>query len=234
MKTAYLTIDDGPSKDFKKKVDYLLSKKVPAIFFCLGDCIEERPQDVTYAIGKCFVIGNHSYSHPKFSEISIDEAKRQIEKTDKIIEVIYNKAHTQRPAKVFRFPHGDKGNEETKEIIQSLLREFGYVQPTFENIIWHGRPDLGEDADIYWTYNSKDYTVARYRELGEESSYGPSSPALIFRRMDEDDYISGKGLNRPDLNDIILIHDSERTSDLFFDIVNKLLDKNIKLELPKF
>ena len=33
-KIAYLTIDDGPSKDMKMKVDYLVSKGIPAIWFC--------------------------------------------------------------------------------------------------------------------------------------------------------------------------------------------------------
>jgi len=32
-KIAYLTIDDAPTKDFRKKVDFLIKKKVPATFF---------------------------------------------------------------------------------------------------------------------------------------------------------------------------------------------------------
>ena len=52
MKIAYLTIDDAPSNDFKRKVDYLLSKSIPAIFFCRGNLMEKRPEVVTYAIKK--------------------------------------------------------------------------------------------------------------------------------------------------------------------------------------
>ena len=31
-KQVYLTIDDGPSEDFKDKVDYLYERNIPAIF----------------------------------------------------------------------------------------------------------------------------------------------------------------------------------------------------------
>ena len=59
-KIAYLIIDDGPSKDMKKKVDFLVSKKIPAIWFCRGDYLEKRPEAAVYAIKKGHIIGNHS------------------------------------------------------------------------------------------------------------------------------------------------------------------------------
>ena len=41
-KIAYLTIDDCPSEDTKCKLDYLLSKDIPAILFCLGKFLEKN------------------------------------------------------------------------------------------------------------------------------------------------------------------------------------------------
>jgi len=232
MKKVYLTVDDGPSKDFREKVDFLYSSNIPAIFFCLGSLMEKRAKDVVYAINKGFVIGNHSYDHPKFSEISTGEAKKQIQRTDRIIEKLYQKAGVKRLTKTFRFPHGDKGNEETKEIYQSVLREFGYKQPNFKQIKLYGNPDFMKDIDVCWTYNSKDYTVTRYRLLGMKSPYGYSSQKLVLDRIDENDHKHGKGLNYSRTRDIILVHDSEIISDLFYGLVNKLISKKTQFELP--
>ena len=49
-KNVYLTIDDAPSKDFREKIDFLISKNIPAIIFCVGNKIEDRSEDVIYAI----------------------------------------------------------------------------------------------------------------------------------------------------------------------------------------
>lgn len=234
MKAVYLTIDDGPSEDFKNKINYLSSKGIPAILFCIGNLIEKSPESIIYAIKKGFVIGNHSYNHPKFSEISISEAEMQISKTDKLIQEQYEKASIKRPAKLFRFPHGDKGNEETKPKYQEILKKLGYKQPKFENINynWFNNSNLDKDTDTYWTYNSKDYTVKRYREMGDKSPYGFSDPSMIFKRIDENSPEDGKGLNFSDSNDIFLIHDHKLTSDLFNEIINKVIKKNIQFKLP--
>jgi len=111
MKTVYLTIDDGPSKDRKEKVDILYQYGIQPIWFCIGSEIEKRPEDVIYSIRKGGIIGNHSYSHPRFSQISLEECFEEIEKTDRIIDSIYREAGVARPIKAFRFPYGDKGED---------------------------------------------------------------------------------------------------------------------------
>jgi peptidoglycan/xylan/chitin deacetylase (PgdA/CDA1 family) len=234
MKTAYLTIDDGPSQDFGNKVQFLLSRNAAAIFFCLGCLLEERQADVVHAIRNGFLIGNHSYSHPKFSEIAICEAKREITRTHQIIERLYKRANVRRPINVFRFPHGDKGNEETRDVFQTILRNLGYKQPKFARIHWYGKSTLGRDLDTYWTFNTKDYTVERYRRVGRKSPYGVSSKKAILRRMDEDDPRNGKGLNVTNTNDIVLAHDGEMIADVFVAIVNKLSEKGLTMRLPQF
>ena len=81
-KVGYLTIDDAPSEDFRNKVKHLVEKEIPAIFFCRGDYLVERSEDVILAIKKGFVIGNHSYNHARFSEIPLKECFHQIKQTD--------------------------------------------------------------------------------------------------------------------------------------------------------
>ena len=103
MKKAILTIDDAPSSDFRNKVRYLKKNNITAIFFIIGKVAEKKIDDLVYAIKKGFIIGNHSYSHPSFSDISLKEAEKQIKETDKIIEKAYKKAGIKRQIKVFRF-----------------------------------------------------------------------------------------------------------------------------------
>jgi len=174
-KTVYLTIDDGPSKDMKVKVDYLLSKNIPAVWFCTGINLEKRTNYALYAIKKGYIIGNHSYNHPHFSNLTLEECYEQIKKTDEIIDKIYQKANVIRPAKFFRFPHGDKSSlkydeifephEEKgkirKEKIQDFLKKLGYVQPKFEGITYkyYKKAGLLDDVDWYWTYDVLEYYI---------------------------------------------------------------------------
>src|SRR5262245_50027868 len=108
-KIAYLTIDDSPTKDFIPKLEYLITKRIPAVWFCEGARLEQYPDSVIIAIKAGYIIGNHSYSHPSFSTISLETAFAEIDRTHRIIEDLYARAGVKRPAKFFRFPYGDKG-----------------------------------------------------------------------------------------------------------------------------
>jgi len=110
LKKVYLTIDDSPGTQFTAKVDLLAKHEIPAVFFCIGQLIEKYPDAVIDSIHKGFIIANHSYTHPAFSKITIQQAEEEIHKTDEIIENIYQTAGVPRPAKWFRFPYGDKGD----------------------------------------------------------------------------------------------------------------------------
>lgn len=109
MTTCYLTIDDSPSPHTDEMIDFLVDRKIPALLFCRGDFIEQNSAPIIRAIKHGFVIGNHSYSHPRFSEISFEEAVNQIEKTENLIEDTYRQADVIRRGKYFRFPHMDCG-----------------------------------------------------------------------------------------------------------------------------
>ena len=249
-KVGYLTIDDAPTDDFLRKVDFLASKNIPAIFFCRGEYLENKQNDVIYAIKKGFIIGNHSYNHPRFSDISLKDCFQQIRQTDEIIDAIYNEANANRPAKLFRFPYGDKGSgldaefgwpeDEDKRLfmqgIQNYLKKLGYIQPIFENISYKWYLDAGllRDIDIYWTYYSFDCEVAAYRKDGTENPYGYRNIYSLKKRMDEDFPVEGRGLNFRGSNDIILMHDYPGIEDLFAPLINVLLAKGIYFKRPIF
>ena len=240
-KIAYLTIDDAPSKDFRKKVDYLCKKKIPAVFFCEGRFLEKRMNAAVYGIKKGFILGNHAYNHPHFSEISLEACFSQIRKTDKLIETAYKKAGAKRPVKVFRFPYLDKGwGSETSDMgwpknleqrkhakaIQDYLRKMGYKQPSFKNIKykWYLGAGLLNDIDVVPTYDTHDYAP-----FTKNPSHGIKNLRKIFERMDEDFPEQCRGLNFPDSSEIIMVHDydNEKSARWFPKITQGLLKKGL-------
>lgn len=116
---AYLTIDDSPTRHTDDLTDFLVQENVPAVLFCIGSAyqdlhvqcegIEQNALPVLNAIHKGFVIGNHTYTHRRSSEMSYDEVIREIEKTEELIEQLYREAGKIRPVKLIRFPHLDRG-----------------------------------------------------------------------------------------------------------------------------
>lgn len=226
-KVAYLTIDDAPSKDFRKKVDFLIKKNIPAMFFCRGDFIGKREKDDICAIKNGFVIGNHSYNHPEFSKLSLAEAFAQIKKTDDVIEKLYLKAEIKRPAKLFRYPYGDKGGSNYQKI-QQYLKQSGYLQPKFKDVNYGWFNSLKKDIDIYWTFDIKEWCL--------NSNVDPKIKSIddIFNRMQQKEHQHGGSLLDNNSADIILIHDHQETTDEFYKITEKLLKMDIKFKSPKF
>lgn len=228
-KIAYLTIDDAPSRDIRRKVNYLKSKSIPAIFFCQGNLLEKRMDDAVYAIKKGFVIGNHSYSHPHFAKLNRHQAFQQIKKTDELIDKAYGMAGVERPGKLFRFPYLERGGRK-KERFQKILGDFGYSQPKFERISykWYKRKKLDGYVDVDCTYDTMDWATTE-----KTPPYGIKGLKEVLARMDEDVPEGCRGLNYSGSNEIILMHDFEETKGIFIPMIEKLITKNLKFELPK-
>lgn len=116
---AYLTIDDSPTYDTDALTDFLVMRGVPAVFYCIGasytdlnvPCqgMDDLPTPVINAIGKGFIIGNHTNTHRRSSELLYEEVVLEIETTERKIEALYRQAGKSRPVKLLRFPHLDRG-----------------------------------------------------------------------------------------------------------------------------
>lgn len=111
-RNVILTIDDAPSANFKAKVDLLIEHKINAVFFCIGNKIEQHRGDLIHALKQGFILGNHSYTHPWFSSITSREGFEEIRKTDELLNDIYTSAgiHQEDRKRFFRFPYGDAGD----------------------------------------------------------------------------------------------------------------------------
>ena len=247
----YLTIDDSPSSGFLEKMDYLENKKMPAIFFCIGNLMEKRESMMIDCIQRGFHVANHSYSHPHFSKISLDQAKYEIEKTDQIIENIYAKANVSRPYNWFRFPYGDKGdlkngevfnfqkpaNFTRKNFIQDILKSLDYTQPVWNNINYSfvKKAKLFEDLDWHWTFDIMEWATIEYRP-----TFGIKNLHKVNQRLHSSNPKDCRGklgnenrwLNSKN-DEIILLHDHEETTPIFNSIIDALAELPLDFEAVK-
>ena len=120
-KNIYLTIDDGPRKNMPKILENLGNNK--AIFYLIGCQIKSQSgfDMACRALEKGHVLGNHSYTHPVFSGISLEKAKDEILRTEELIEKAYSNLGVNKFRKFFRFPYGAK-----KTSVAEFLKESGY------------------------------------------------------------------------------------------------------------
>lgn len=106
-KCVALTLDDGPSAEYTGRVlDVLSGAGVKATFFVVGQRVVENRALVRRMREEGHEIGNHSFSHPWLSHLSLAAAARQITQTDEAVVAITGV----RP-RVVRAPYGDLPND---------------------------------------------------------------------------------------------------------------------------
>ena len=126
-KVAYLTFDDGPSKNITPQVlDILKQENVPATFFVLGSRVELAPDLVKREYDEGHYIANHGYSHI-YSQIyqSPDTVFQEYAQTENSIRnALGNQEYN---TYLFRFPGGSSGGKyaEIKSQAKDLLHNYG-------------------------------------------------------------------------------------------------------------
>jgi peptidoglycan-N-acetylglucosamine deacetylase len=101
-----LTFDACPTRSrrgFDNDVFEILQREqIPATVFVSGRWVEtHREEAMTLAAEPLIELGNHSYDHPAFSGLTMEQARADIERTDRII------ASLDRQSVGFRPPFGD-------------------------------------------------------------------------------------------------------------------------------
>ena len=113
-KIAYLTFDDGPSKNVTPQIlDLLKKENIKATFFVLGTNVKKNPDIVKRAYEEGHYIANHGYTH-KYEQIysNVSNVLNEYNKTEKLIqEAIENEEYSSR---LFRFPGGYAGESYIK------------------------------------------------------------------------------------------------------------------------
>ncbi len=204
MSRLVLTMDDIPQKVTKPIVDYLTGMAIPAVFFAVGDRLEQDMDTAVYALRKGFWIGNHSYSHPAFSGLSYEEGVREIERTEDLLNRVYAMAGVERRAKLFRFPYLDKGGD-NRERFQKYLADAGFDKLSDEGVTAPGYRSAGWDREIdtACSFDAQEYNIPA----------GTMTIEDVMRRLAEGDpgmgsAIRGKG------DQIVLIHSHDDTEAL--------------------
>lgn len=206
IQEIYLTIDDAPSIHLSKKIDFLKSKNIPALFFVRGEFINKNMAQLVHAILAGFEIGNHSYFHPYYSETANEAFFDEILKTEELIQLAYQKANRPRAHKFIRLPFGDRGAgrngilpNNLAEIEKSFALQSFLINHSFEKISFEKTAlAADEHIDAFWTWDSLDY---KSKLIANNDDYGTQFEATI--------------LNNTDSCQVLLLHDFESNHHLF-------------------
>src|SRR2546426_2765049 len=124
-KKIALSFDDGPDPKWTPKIlDILKQKNVPAVFFVIGNMANQRPDVLKREYAEGHEIGNHTYFHPRFDEISHTQIRWELNLTQRLIESTLGVKTI-----LFRPPYGiDHQPEYAEEVAQlPLAQEMGYL-----------------------------------------------------------------------------------------------------------
>lgn len=85
-RTVALTFDDGPHPELTPKLlDILEREQIPATFFVIGSCAARSPDIVRRAFDAGHELGNHTWSHPVLTRVSLAQAAEEISRTDALL-----------------------------------------------------------------------------------------------------------------------------------------------------
>ena len=94
------------------------------------------------ALKRGFIIGNHSFSHPNFVNISQRERKEEIKKCEEQLSEIYAANNISMP-KLFRYPGGAD-----VLFMNHVLKTMGYISPFTGRRDWYWHVDLKDGKNI--------------------------------------------------------------------------------------
>jgi len=120
-----LSFDDGPDRRWTPKIlDILKEKKVPGIFFVIGEAANQAPDLLKREYYEGHEIGNHTWTHKQFDEISRTQVKWELNLTQRLIESTLGVKSL-----FFRPPYGiDHQPEYAEEVAQlPYPQELGYI-----------------------------------------------------------------------------------------------------------
>ncbi|MEU6672927.1 polysaccharide deacetylase family protein [Streptomyces sp. NPDC046925] len=130
-KCVALTFDAGPSENSPRLLDILKEEKVPATFFLLGkNHIVKHPELVKRMDAEGHEVASHTWSHKILTDITPDEAREELRRTDEAIEKLTGHKPT-----LMRPPQG-----RTNPDVNKISREEGL-------------------SEVLWSVTAKDYTT---------------------------------------------------------------------------
>lgn len=222
QKSISITIDDVPNTTEYLKVNFnpkllnvLDSLKVPfTIFINEGMVYKTEFLDKNKHLlekwidKKQVVIGNHTYSHSRYSEVGFDSFSKDIEQGEMLTkEYAYR---NNRDVKYFRFPFNDMGKDSIEHI---KIREY------LESKEYTIAPFTIESSD--WMF---DAVYRYYLESGEKEKAQNIGNLYVMKTMELISFFEAMCetlYNRP-VNHIYLCHDNAINADYLAEIIERL------------
>lgn len=169
-----LTFDDGPDDTYTDQIlDILAEEDVKATFFLLGCNTEYYPEVARRVVEEGHEVGNHSYSHPDFSGLSIESAyNNQIMKTEKIFEETMGVNSV-----VFRPPYGSITKSQTSYFED---QGFGVIMWDVDTLDWDKRVNTRSYITRCVLNETQDgYIVLMHSGGGDRTNTVASLPDII-------------------------------------------------------
>lgn len=143
QKWIALTFDTGYNPEVQREILAVLREyNVKATFLFVGNGVEQAPEIVADVIADGHELGNHSFTHRDFRQLSPDEVLAELRDTEAAVKAVDPNATTK---PWFRAPFGN-----TNDTIRKIAQDEGYyvVNWTVDSIDWVE----GITADeVYWT-----------------------------------------------------------------------------------
>ncbi|VRA90219.1 peptidoglycan N-acetylglucosamine deacetylase A [Streptococcus pneumoniae] len=138
QKVVALTFDDGPNPATTPQVLETLAKyDIKATFFVLGKNVSGNEDLVKRIKSEGHVVGNHSWSHPILSQLSLDEAKKQITDTEDVLTKVLGSS-----SKLMRPPYGAI----TDDIRNSL--DLSFIMWDVDSLDWKSKNEAAILTEI--------------------------------------------------------------------------------------
>ena len=138
QKVVALTFDDGPNPaTTNQALDTLSKYGIKATFFVLGKNVSGNEEILKRMKSDGHVIGNHSWSHPVLSKLSLDEAKKQITDTEDALTKVLGSS-----SKLMRPPYGAI----TDDIRNSL--DLSFIMWDVDSLDWKSKNEAAILTEI--------------------------------------------------------------------------------------
>jgi len=149
-----LTFDDGGDAENTGKILRVLRKyQVPATFFLLGSWMAAYPEITRTIIEHGHEVANHSYNHPRLSNLDEETIESEILATQNVgADVIGSQI-----SKLFRPPYGDYNRQVTDKL-----------------------QALGYKALVLWNVDSRDWTGIAAADIAREVMQAVSAGSIIL------------------------------------------------------
>lgn len=115
-KRIALTFDDGPRGKITESIlEVLKENEVKATFFVLGENGKRYPKILERIRDEGHQLTNHSYNHPNFAKMDVENVKKQLDDTNKIIEKVIGKKNY-----YYRPPYGSITKSQKENIRKNM------------------------------------------------------------------------------------------------------------------